>query len=157
MVCFSWYGVEALRRIKGIMKKENYHQILIHQMRSSVTHFHGNDFIFQYDNDPKHTLNVVKNYLQNQGIEVYTSLVTSKPRFEPYWESVNCGPRLIDSFRNGNTNTKKSCSRVWRRNGSISMKIIFKSLWKACQTGVRKCYRAEGTLLTTILASCLLA
>ena len=30
----------------------------------------GNDFRFQHDNDSNHTSNLVKNYLQNQGIEV---------------------------------------------------------------------------------------
>ena len=68
--CFSWNGVGSLYRVKGIMKKEQYRQILIHHMRPSASRLHGNDYIFQHDNDPKHTSNVIKNYLQNQGIEV---------------------------------------------------------------------------------------
>ena len=57
--CFSSYGVGALSRTKRIMKTENYRQIL-----------NGNYFIFQPNNDTKHTSNVVKNYLLDQGIEV---------------------------------------------------------------------------------------
>ena len=51
-------------------EKEQYRQILIHHMRPSPRLLNGNDFIFQHDNDPKHSSNLVKNYLQNQGIEV---------------------------------------------------------------------------------------
>ena len=68
--CFSWYGVGALYHIKGILKKEKYRQILIHQMRPSARRLQGDDFVFQHDNDPKHTSHLVKNYLQNQQIEV---------------------------------------------------------------------------------------
>lgn len=68
--CFSWYGVGALYQIKGILKKEKYRQILIHQMRPSARRLQGDDFVFQHDNDPKHTSHLVKNYLQNQQIEV---------------------------------------------------------------------------------------
>jgi transposase len=39
-------------------------------MRPSVRRLHGDNFIFQHDNDPKHTVHVVQNYLRNQQVEV---------------------------------------------------------------------------------------
>ena len=70
--CFSWYGVGALYHIKGILNKEKYRQIVIHHMRPSARRLQGDDFVFQHDNDPKHTSHLVDNYLQNQQIQVLT-------------------------------------------------------------------------------------
>ena len=40
-------------------------------MRSSARQLHaGDNFIFQDDNDPKHTAHIVKNYLRNHQIEM---------------------------------------------------------------------------------------
>jgi DDE superfamily endonuclease/Transposase len=69
--CFSRHGVGRLHRIEGIMDKEIYKQILIHQFKPSANElFPAKDFIFQQDNDPKHTSRVVKHYIENQGWEV---------------------------------------------------------------------------------------
>jgi hypothetical protein len=70
--CFSRHGVGALYRINGIMDKEMYHQILIHQfVPSSKTLFPNDNFIFQQDNDPKHTSKLVQGYIQRKGWEVF--------------------------------------------------------------------------------------
>ena len=68
--CFSWYGVGDFCRINGILTKEKYCHILIRHMRPSAQWLHGENYIFQHDNDPKHTATIVKQYLRNQQIEV---------------------------------------------------------------------------------------
>jgi transposase len=68
--CFSWKGVGAFHQIKGILTKGRYRQMLIRQMRPSARRLHGDNFIFQHDNHPKHTARVVQNYLRNQQIDV---------------------------------------------------------------------------------------
>ena len=60
----------AFHQTKEILAKEKYRQILIRQMRPSARQFHGDNFIFQRDNDPKHTAHIGKNYLRNQQIEM---------------------------------------------------------------------------------------
>jgi transposase len=76
--CFSWNGVGDLYRINGIMKAENYKQILIHYMRPSAAKlFQDNNYIFQQDNDPKHTANVIKKYLSNHEIQCLQWLAQS--------------------------------------------------------------------------------
>ena len=39
-------------------------------MRPSARRLHGENYIFQHDNDPQHTATIVKQYLRNQQIEV---------------------------------------------------------------------------------------
>ncbi len=68
--CFSWYGVGHLYRIHGIMKATNYKQILIHHMIPSANELFDDNFIFQQDNDPKHTARITKKYLKNKKVNV---------------------------------------------------------------------------------------
>lgn len=69
--CFTYTGVGRLHRINGIMKKEEYHDILQRQMLPSARGLFGpNPWIFQQDNDPKHTALINKAYLMNQQVNV---------------------------------------------------------------------------------------
>ena len=62
--CFSTNGTGILHKIDGIMDRWVYKKILRYQMiNSSKQLFPNGDFIFQQDNDPKHTTGIVKNYL----------------------------------------------------------------------------------------------
>ena len=64
--CISANGVGDLVRINGILNAEKYRQILIHHAIPSGRRMIGTKFILQQDNDPKHTANVIKNYLQRK-------------------------------------------------------------------------------------------
>ena len=64
--CISANGVGDLVRINGILNAEKYRQILIHHAIPSGRRMMGTKFILQQDNDPKHTANVIKNYLQRK-------------------------------------------------------------------------------------------
>lgn len=68
--CFSWNGVGVLHRVKGIMTGEVYRKILIHHLVPSARRLCPDGFIFQHDNDPKHTSGVVSRYLKNKKINV---------------------------------------------------------------------------------------
>ncbi|XP_063351830.1 laforin isoform X2 [Pelmatolapia mariae] len=63
---FSLLVVGNLINIDGIMNAENYHQIFIHHTISSGKHLMSSSFIFQRDNDPSHTANAVKAYLDRK-------------------------------------------------------------------------------------------
>ena len=64
--CLSADGVGDLVRIHGTIDAEKYRQILIHHAVPSGTRLIGPKFIFQHDNDPKHTANKVNQYLRRK-------------------------------------------------------------------------------------------
>ena len=70
-VCFTSSGVGRLYKIPGIMDSKMYKQILIHQLIPSTNElFKDKSWVFQQDNDPKHTANNVKNDLKNKKLVV---------------------------------------------------------------------------------------
>ena len=73
MGCFAAGGTDALHKIDGIMRRENYLNILKHYLKTSVRKLKlGHKWVFQMDNDPKHTSKVVAKWLKDnsQGIGV---------------------------------------------------------------------------------------
>lgn len=59
-------GVVPLLRIRGIMKKEQYHSILCRHAVPNGKKLLSRGFIFQQDNDPKHKALLNVKYLQNK-------------------------------------------------------------------------------------------
>jgi hypothetical protein len=68
----SVHGVGNLVRINGGMDAELYRSILADDLAPSVEHYGSNlkDFIFQHDDDPKHTSRLVRQWLVDNEIEV---------------------------------------------------------------------------------------
>ena len=123
--CFSWNGVGAFHQIKGMLTKERYRQILIRQMRPSARRLHEDNFIFQHDNDPKHTANIVTNYLKNQHIEVLF-LATTKPGLEIQLKI--CGQSLTEKWINVHVKVRNNCLSVWKGHGRVSATITYINL-----------------------------
>lgn len=69
--CFSSRGPGELEVIDGRMNGRMYREILEENLFKSVESLgHGRDFVFQDDNDPKHTAKLTKKWLQDREIEV---------------------------------------------------------------------------------------
>ena len=62
--CFAAGGTGALHKIDVIMRKEHYVDILKQHLKTSVRKLKlGHKWVFQIDNDPKHTSKVVAKLL----------------------------------------------------------------------------------------------
>ena len=70
--CFAAGGTGALHNIDGFMREENYVDILKQHLKTSFRKLNlGRKWVFQMDNDPKHTSKVVAKWLKdNKGIGV---------------------------------------------------------------------------------------
>lgn len=68
--CMSAGGTGRLHFIEGIMDRFMYKGILSSQMLPSAKTLIGGKYIFQHDNDPKHTSKVVKEFLAQKKVKV---------------------------------------------------------------------------------------
>lgn len=59
-------GKTKLKKIEGIMDQKMYHGILVHHAIPSGKQLIGKGFVFQEDNDPKHSSKLCRNYLTNK-------------------------------------------------------------------------------------------
>jgi transposase len=69
--CFSYHGVGRLHHIEGIMDSKKYIRILDNEMRPSADQlFPRQNWIFQQDNDPKHTSRAAREFMEDYQIDV---------------------------------------------------------------------------------------
>ncbi|KAI3361753.1 hypothetical protein L3Q82_002097 [Scortum barcoo] len=69
--CFSAAGTGRLVRIEGKMNAAMYRDILDENLLQSTLDLRlGRRFIFQQDNDPKHTAKITKEWLQDNSVNV---------------------------------------------------------------------------------------
>ena len=69
--CFAAGGTGALHKIGGIMRRENYVDILKQHLKTSVRKLKlGRKWVFQMDNDPKHTSKVVTKWLKDNKVKL---------------------------------------------------------------------------------------
>lgn len=69
--CFSSNGTGRLVKINGKMNKEQYLDIMKDNIRQSAAELNlGPEWVFQQDNDPKHTAKVVKKWFADTDVRV---------------------------------------------------------------------------------------
>ncbi len=69
--CFSFAGVGHLHQVQGTLDQHQYHSIIVrHMVPSAQALFPEEPWIFQQDNDPKHTSNKVQAYLAKKNFQV---------------------------------------------------------------------------------------
>ena len=69
--CLLQEGLIALHKIDGTMRKRNYVDILKQHLKTSVRKLKlGCKWVFQMDNDPKHTSKVVSKWLKDNKVKV---------------------------------------------------------------------------------------
>lgn len=69
--CFASNGLDQLTEIHGRMDVKMYRDILDNNLKQSTIKFGiQNNYIFQQDNDPKHTSKLLKSYFAENQIDV---------------------------------------------------------------------------------------
>jgi hypothetical protein len=123
----SGTGLGGLVKIDGIMDKKVYHNILVQHAVPSGLRLIGNNFVFQEDNDPKHSSNYCRNYLRRKeaaGVLTMMNWPAQSPDLNPIeqiWELVD---RKLDKSR---VKTKETLwlelKRCWE---SIPVEVVKK-------------------------------
>ena len=93
------------------MNAAKYKQILIHHTIPSGKRLIGNKFIFQHDNDPKHSAKIVKSYLQRKTVDE-TLTVLDWPPQSPDLNIIEAVWDYLDRERN--KKQPKSTEELWQ-------------------------------------------
>lgn len=101
--CFSSAGVGNLFIIEGKMTGEVYRSISVENLKQSAEKIGlGNDFVFQHDNDPKHTSRVVRSFFIKKKFRCFLGLhnhltSTQLRIFGNIWTIISQNPLVLIS------------------------------------------------------------
>ncbi|KAG2463681.1 TCB1 transposase, partial [Polypterus senegalus] len=112
--CFSAAGTGRLVRIKGKMTAAMYRGILDENLLQSTLDLRlGRRFIFQQDNDPKHTAKISKEWLQDNSVNVleWPSQSSDLNPIEHLWRDLKMAVHM--RFPSNLMELERSCKEEW--------------------------------------------
>lgn len=127
--CFSRAGLGNLEEVSGKMNALYYRNILQKNLRISAQNMGlGNEFIFQHDNDPKHTSRVVKQFLDADNVTVL-EWPPQSPDLNPIehlWDELD--RRIPKSKRKGLKEFRTALFEEWNKIEQNVLKTLVDSM-----------------------------
>ena len=120
--CFAGDQVGDLFQIEGIMRKEHYHSILIRHAMPSGRRILGQDWIFQEDNDPKHSSKLCKDYIARKTQEGGMKKMVWPPQspdlspIELLWEEMDRA--VVEKKNSSEEQLVKVVQEAWKEIGA---------------------------------------
>lgn len=135
--CFSSAGTGNLHVIEGNMNAESYQHILAQHMIPSAHRLIGRQFVFQQDNDPKHTANKTKDFFKRRKVRVleWPSQSPDLNPIEMLWTSLKSAvahrcPRNLQEL-------KTVCAEEWQRINPETCRNLVKGYKKRLEAVIR--------------------
>ena len=114
--CFNWFGLGELVEIHGNLNADQFTDILRNNLMLSA-HLMGlgDSFLFQQDNDPKHTSKLAKEFFLSNKINLmkWPSQSPDLNPIEHLWDEIDC--RVKNEFRQNITMFRQEMLRVWEK------------------------------------------
>ncbi|KAG2461068.1 TCB1 transposase, partial [Polypterus senegalus] len=135
--CFLAAGTGRLVRIKGKMTAAMYRDILDENLLQSALDLRlGRRFIFQQDNDPKHTAKISKEWLQDNSVNVLEWLSQS-PELNPnehLWRDLKMA--VHQRFPSNLMELEKCCKDEWAKLAKDRCAKLVASYSKNFEAGI---------------------
>lgn len=130
---FSWYGIGPLVRMEGIMDQHRYKEIMENEMIPFADDNMPVTYVFQQDNDPKHTSRLVKSFLSESNVSVMEWPAQS-PDLNPIENLWGHVQREIDGLLCSSGDTLfQNIQAVWERISVQRLRKIVESMTRRCK------------------------
>lgn len=139
--CFSYDGVGSLFKVDGILRKEQYHRILERHAIPSAIDLIGEGFVFQQDNDPKHTSKLCMNYLRSKESKGVLKIMEWPPQspdanpIEMLWEELDRKAREL--CPTSESDMWKCLNTAWNQIRPLTLHKLVKRMPRICAAIVK--------------------
>ena len=135
--CFGGGQVGLIAKIDGKMTKEVYLKILKEHVLVCGTELIGKRFVFQQDNDPKHTAKVVNQYLNEKQEEGLLKVMTWPPQspdcnpIELLWDHLDRAVRKTPP--RGKNDLWEAIQNIWKNIDEEFLKKLIDRMPRICR------------------------